>query len=420
VPQSLTVQRESYRWSIRALNTAVSISQRIGLPLGKLDEASLLDAARKSTGLDDWGGEHFLEPMRQLLADVEQQGITPLARVSTRDLALKHLCNRLQLTQHFKKYPELNEIAIERPVFILGFPRTGTTLLQNLMSLDPHRRALPFWEIATPVPVNDNAELDVRQRIKEINRKLAVAYFAVPEMALVHEIRAESFEECWPLLGNSFTVPNWAMSSRWSGYGDWLLNYDLVPSYREYKQCLQVMAQRVPNLGFVLKCPDHLWHVDALLEVFPDACIIWTHRDPVDCIASYCSMVSLNWRLLYGQYDPLEIGQHITERFLTGVRRAMSVRDRIGPERFFDVDFRSLVQNPEHVVRQIVNHFGLADIDNDQIGDYLGKKRLDGRGKHVYSVERYGLQPDRIHAQYKDYIDRFSIPVRGAAERIDG
>ena len=96
-----------------------------------------------------------------------------------------------------------------------------------------------------------------------------------------HEIRAETHEECWPLLANSFTVPNWEMSSRWTEYGRWLLTYDLVPTYQEYKQCLQVMADRTPGKGFVLKCPDHLSVLDSLLEVFPDACIVWTHRDPV-------------------------------------------------------------------------------------------------------------------------------------------
>ncbi len=417
VAQALTVQRESYRLSIRALSMGASVIQKLGLPFGKLDEASLLEGARRATGLDDWGGEHFLEPMRRLLADVDSQGLTALARISTREVALKNLTNRLYLTEHFRKHPELNQIPVDRPVFILGFPRTGTTLLQNLLSLSDQRRALPFWEIATPVPVSEDPAEDLRLRIRDINRKLGVAYFVVPEMEFVHEIRAETHEECWPLLANSFTVPNWEMSSRWTEYGRWLLSYDLVPTYQEYKQCLQVMADRTPGTGFVLKCPDHLSTLDSLLEVFPDACIVWTHRDPVDCIASYCSMVSLNWRLLYGRYDPMEIGPYIADRFLTWVERAMEVRDRVGPERFFDVDFTGLVADPVDVVNQIVAHFGLADIPGAEMERYLSRERSDERGKHVYSVARYGIAPGSVHDQFQDYIQRFSIPVRSAAAR---
>ncbi len=416
--QNLTVQRESYRMSIRALSMGASMVNRLGLPFGKIDEASLLQSARRATGLDDWGGEYFLEPMRRLLADVESGGITALARISTRDVALKHLTNRLELTEQFRKHPELNDLAIERPLFILGFPRTGTTLLQNLLGLDTQRRALPFWEIATPVPVCEDPAEDKRRRVKDINRKLDVAYFVVPEMEQVHEIRAETFEECWPLLANSFTVPNWEMSSRWTNYGSWLLDHDMVPAYQEYKQCLQVMTQRVPGTNLVLKCPDHLATLDALLEVFPDACIVWTHRDPVDCIASYCSMVSLNWRLLYGRYDPKEIGGYITDRFLRWVERAMEVRDKVGSERFFDVDFGSLVANPVAVVDGISEHFGLAPISSEAIEGYLSTERSDERGKHVYSVGRYGVDPDHVHDIFQDYIQRFSIPVRNAAARM--
>jgi hypothetical protein len=399
------------------LNAAAAAMNGLGLPFGRLEETSLLDAAQRITGLHDFGGGHFMEPMRHLLADVEEQQVNALARFSTRDIAISALTNRLRLTEAFKQDPALNDWPIDRPVFILGFPRTGTTLLQNLLTLDPHRRALPFWEICNPVPWHADQDKDIAARIRAVNKKLAVAYYVVPEMEFVHEIRAESLEECWPLLANSFTVMNWDMASRWTNYGEWLLGYDMVPAYQEYKQCLQVIAQRTPESGFVLKCPDHLWFVEALLEVFPDACIVWTHRDPVDSIASYCSLISLNWRLLYGRYDPVEIGAHITERFMQGIQRAMAVRERVGADRFYDADFVSLVQDPIAVVADITRHFGLADIPEPAMDKYMQTKRADARGKHIYSIARYGLDPDRIHEVYRDYIDRCEIPIRGTAQR---
>ena len=409
--QALTVDREEYSWTLKVLNSVVAAMHRLGLPFSQLGEASLLEAARRSTGLEDWGGEHFLEPLRVMLDDVESSDLTSLARISTRDIGIQCLSNRLRLTDYFKRHPHVNDHPIERPVFILGFPRTGTTVLQNLLALDKERRALPFWEIMNPVPFHEDPEKDEAARIRAANAKLRIAYWVLPEMADVHEIRAHTLEECWPLLANAFTVMAWDMGSGWRTYGQWLLGHDMAESYREYKQCLQVMAQREPESGFVLKCPDHLWFIDSLLEVFPDACIVWTHRDPYDSIGSYSSLISLNWRLMYGRFDPRDVGAHVQDRFLNGIQRALAVRERVGEDRFYDVDFVNLCQDPTSVVDGITNHFGLRPIEHDQVHGYLGKKRQDARGKHKYDAGRYGVDRAEVYNEYQDYIDRFKIPV---------
>ena len=154
-----------------------------------------------------------------MMDDVEHAGLTSLARISTRDIGLHCLSNRLRLTDYLKRHPHVSSHPIRRPVFILGFPRTGTTLLQNLFALDAKRRALPFWEIMNPVPVHDDPAMDKKARIRAANSKLRIAYWVLPEMAAVHEIRAETLEECWPLLANGFTVMAWDMGSGWRGYG---------------------------------------------------------------------------------------------------------------------------------------------------------------------------------------------------------
>jgi hypothetical protein len=396
------------------LNAGATVLHRLGFPFGQLGEASLLEGARKATGLQDWGGEHFLEPLRVMLGDVEASSLTTLARISTRDIGLHCLGNRLKLTAYLKRNPHVRDHQIKKPLFIIGFPRTGTTVLQNLLALDPDRRALPFWELMNPTPFHADRAKDEAARIRAAKLKLRIAYWVLPEMAQVHEIRAESLEECWPLLANGFTVMAWDMGSGWRRYGEWLLGHDMRASYGEYKQCLQVMAQRVPGKEFVLKCPDHLWFVDALVDQFPDACVVWTHRDPVASIASYCSLISLNWRLMYGKFDPLEVGAHIEKRFLNGIERAMAARETLGESSFYDVDFVELCQDPASVVGGITKHFGLSDIPKTAIQTYLDNKRADSKGAHKYSIERYGLNVGRIHERYAAYIDRFNIPVSKA------
>ena len=401
---------------MRALNMGASFAGKIGLKVGDLDQRSLLESARRQSGLDDWGGDHFIEPLERLLADFESRPITALAQASVRGVALKNLTNRLYLTEHFRAHPELNNVPIERPVFVIGFPRTGTTLLQDLLSQAPGCRALPFWELVTPVPVSEDSGRDRHLRMKDAQRKLDVTYLVAPELVEVHETRAETYEECWPLLANSFSVPNWELTSRCTSYGPWLLEQDLVPAYREYKQCLQVITARTPGKRLVLKCPDHLAALDALLEVFPDACIVWTHRDPVDCIASYCSMVSIGWRILYGRFDPKEIGPVMQDALLRWVERAMQVRAHLGEDRIFDVGFDHLVANPPEVIAQIAARFDLAQRSPAQVSADLDRVRAVEKGRHVYSVGRYGIDPVQVHERYRAYTDRFNVRVRPSSE----
>lgn len=152
-----------------------------------------------------------------------------------------------------------------------------------------------------------------------------------------------------------------------------------------------------------------MWHLDALLDVFPDACIIWTHRDPSRSVPSYCSLASLNWRLLYGEFEPKELGPYIEDRFIEGINRGLAVREKVGDDRFLDVNFSSLLHEPVEAVNRITSHFGLTPVDEAKMEAYLKRDRPDNRGKHSYTAEHYGLDTEKIKERYRDYIQRFNI-----------
>ena len=408
-----TVQRHEYSVLLKVVNQILAWASKIGSSCCDLDQASLLKTAKEKAGLEDWGNNNFLTPMERLLAEADQCRLTHFARTLTRQALLTALDNRLQVQQFLTASPKLRDTKIERPIFVVGFPRTGTTVLQNLLSLPSNRRALQFWEMMKPAPLHEDPIKDRRVRLEKAERTLALAYWVAPEQREVHEIQATTFEECWPLFVNAFSVMNYDLASGLEGYGDWLMGQDMVGPYREYRAQLQILLDREPADQLVLKCPEHLWFLDALLEVFPDACIIWTHRDPIASIASYCSLVSLNRRMLYGQCDPIDLGRHISQRFLTGVQRAMAVRDKVGEERFYDVDFLQLVQNPKQVLERVHGHFGLKQPNdmNAQIDGWLNNKRSDAKGRHRYAAERYGLDAETVHGRYAEYIQRFDIPL---------
>ena len=412
--QQYTVQRRTYGPGLKLADAVCGALRAAHLPLTSLDPDSILRAARRSTGLDDWGDEGFQVPMRKLLPIVEAAPITNFGRASVRQAMVKAVSNRLQIEHYIKQHPEVERIPIERPVFILGFPRTGTTALQNLLSLGGGRRSLKFWELMTPYPLHDDPEIDRRRRRRAAAVVLRLAYLIAPEQRFIHEIKVDTAEECWPLFYNTFAAMNLDLQSALSAFGDWLMSYDMSGPYREYRRQLQLLAYQRPTGQFVLKCPEHLWFLDTILEVFPDACIVWTHRDPVASVASYSSLISLNHRLWYGGFQPEALGAYVHARFLSGVTRAMHARDRAGREaQFFDVDFRELVSDQAGMVRRICEHFDLALGPRDEaaVRAWLESKRADAKGMHSYSPEQFGLDAAAIHRDYAAYIERFRIPL---------
>ncbi|MCB9675630.1 MAG: sulfotransferase [Alphaproteobacteria bacterium] len=405
----VTVAKTDYNFAFRTANFFAGAAERIGLAPQVLDRDEVLAAARRRTGLDDFGDDAFLEPMAHIIDAANGAGLSPLARVIVRQAYVEASSTRLKLTQLRRDDPTLDQTRIERPIFVVGFPRTGTTVLQNLLSLDPDRRALEFWELTRPMPELDDPVADAQRRLRTTEQMLAVAYIASPEMKAVHEIKSTTPEECWPLFCPSFAVMNWDLGSGLSQYGDWLMGWDMAIAYREYKQLLQLLVRQRPADHLVLKCPEHLWFLDALLTVFPDACIAWTHRDPYKSIASYCSLISMQWRTMYGSFDPADVGRHIEERFLVGVDRAMAVRDRVGDGRFFDVNFSALVKDEQAVLDGFTSKFDLRRCDPDAVSDYLATKRGDARGQHKYDGGMYGLDADRIRERFAHYVQRFDI-----------
>ncbi len=412
-----TVKKRTYGPVLQAANVLAGVGERLGLGLGTYDLDRILGNAQRRTGLSDFGDDGFKVAARHLLEAIGRRPITPLGHVITSQAFQRAAANRLELREWIRKHPEVRDVKIERPIFVLGFPRTGTTVLQNLLALHPERRGLELWELIRPVPVHEDPDRDRRKRIATMERLLKLAYFVAPEMGEVHYVESTTLEECWPLFSNSFAVLNYDLQSGVREYGSWLIEeHDMVQAYREYKEYLQLLLWRRPAQNVVLKCPEHLWFLDALLEVFPDACIVWTHRDPHDTIASYCSLISMQWRTLYGDFDPRELGDHITERFHHGIERAMVSRASHDEARFYDMDFKRLVRDPAAAVRDICTHFGLSYGEgmDDAISGWLANKRADQRGAHKYDADLYGLVRPEILDRYSDYIEEFEVSVRAA------
>ncbi len=415
--RNLTVQRTTLPWLVSLADRVVSRSSRWGLPLSDIDPDRLLANAAKAAGHANFGDRRFEDGMRRVIDNVGALGFIPFARLLTRATYHKALENRLGYQREIQAHPEILDVPVRRPIFVLGFPRTGTTTIQNLLCLDESRRALAFWELITPLPRAKNKTVDRFIRRAIAWQILRAAFVIAPEQREVHDVRVDTPEECWYLFCNAFRVLNWDIQTGLESYGEWLFQQDMRWAYEEYRNWLQVLLHQRPAEQLVLKCPEHLWFVDALLEVFPDACIIWTHRDPVSSVASYSSMMALTRRMMFGRFEHKAMGPYITKRFHEGVTRAMEARDRWGNEaNFFDADFTELTQDPANVMRRAMEHFGLdvAPDFEDQVRRWSEGDREDKAGSHIYSADAFGVDPEEIDRVFAPYMKRFGIKTQRA------
>jgi len=417
-----TVRRLRSWPHVRAVEGLVGLATRVSPGLGALGVGGIIDAARRRVGLSELGEDGFLEPMDRLLGEADRAPLTPLARLILRQGATTAVANRLRIRAYVERHPEVRKIRIERPVFVVGFPRSGTTLLQDLLSLPEECRALRFWELISPVPAAEAAAVDRRRRRATAAAVVAAAYFVAPEQRVIHRVGVDTAEECWLLFQNRFSALNNDLASGFTGFGDWLLGQDLLPAYEEYRLQLQVLSHRTGPRRLVLKCPEHLWFLDPLLTVFPDASVVWTHRDPVDSVVSYCSLSSLQIRNMWGCVDGPRLGAHISRRFVEGVTRAAEARDRHPGANVVDVGFEALSQDTLGVVRGVHEAIGLPwdAAAADRARRRVAAGRVEARWRHVYVPEPWGIDLPALRPRFDAYVQRFAVPTGASRPTLIG
>ena len=398
----------SRSFAVRGINAAGRALRAVGLRPVKLDDSSLLAAASQRTGLDDWGDEAFLTPLRLLLADYEAESrLTLTGRILARQAVLRTLESRLQLIAARKRHPEMEEEAIRRPIFIVGLPRTGSSILHELLALDPESRAPLTWEVMWPMPFPEAAHAQDDPRIAKAARQLQGVDQLIPGFRKMHRMGALLPQECCMLMNHDFMSMQWNCSNRVPTYQKWFDAQEMRPTYASHRRQLQHFQFRWPADRWVLKSPQHLWSLDALLDVYPDARIVQTHRDPVKVAASLASLVALLRGMATDDIDPHEVGSDWAAQLGVGLERAMDVRSRPGVDdgRFFDVHFRTFMRDPIATVRAIYDRFGLSlgELAEERMRRYLVAHPQDAHGRHEYTLSGAGLDLERERSRFARY-----------------
>ncbi|MGB5191553.1 MAG: sulfotransferase [Polyangiales bacterium] len=403
-------------FAIKALNLVGGGLGRLGLALPSLDEQSLLDAAIVRAGSSDFGGDDFLEGMRVLLDSVEREAnLSTLGRVSCRETLLRYLENRLRLTEYRTQHPEVAEQAIERPLFIVGLPRTGTTLLFNLLSQDSDNRVPLSWEVEWPVPPPEPETYETDPRIKDAEKLFGNLDRLIPTLPAIHEFGAQLPQECVPINAHEFLSMQFHITFHVPSYQAWLNEQNMVRSYEFHRKFLQHLQSKYRKKRWALKSPAHLPAIDELLEVYPDALIIHTHRDPGNVMPSLASLHYAFRGMNSDSVNPARIGRNVMDAWSIHLQRAVEARrrHRDKPEQFFDAHFEDTLADPVDLLRRAYEHFGLelSDVARDRMSAFLAANPRGSRGVHRYASEDFGLEIDDIRRRFADYVDEFGVAL---------
>ena len=367
-----------------------------------LNVDTLLQKAVAQTGLSDFGDDAFREPYELLLrslrdeARLNTQGVIMLQRT-----ILRLLVNRLLTEQAFASNPEMAQTPIERPLYILGFPRTGTTLLHSLLACDPASRWLRLWEGLHPAPAPESLEDD--SRIATTRDWVAGFEKLVPNLARAHKLDATGPEECLWLIEHTFADLIFELRAHVPSYSKWLAEHEADKSlYRYYRRQLQMLGWKCSGSQWVCKAPRHLPGLGGLLSVFPDARIVQTHRGAESDLPSICSLCEITQSAASDTVDKTAIGAHWHQRLLEIERRSGEVRAAADPAQFLDVQYADLVANPIDTVQRIYDYHGYdysAEFENG-MKQWLAGNRQHKHGAHRYSLEEYGLDAETVRTDF--------------------
>jgi len=374
-----------------------------------LDADELVDRAVRSTGLEDFGGEAWRTPYGVLLAALEGESKLHLAgRLVARSEILRALRNRLELAALWGRNPGMLDAPVEAPVFIVGSPRSGTSILHELMACDPASRAPAMWEMQHPVAAATGADLS--QPADAVSRFWADLQ---PEYDAMHTNSGHLPNECIFITLHEFLSDHWSGVHQVPSYASHLARADHHVAYRTHRKFLQTLQSRGGSRRWVLKAPSHLFQLRALFDVYPDARIVRTHRDPVATLPSALSlMATLRW-MRCREVDVATAAAQLPLGFAAAFRAEIRDRTsgRLPDVRFVDVHFAQLAKDPVATVRGVYARLGWPFTPDvaARVADYAARKPRDAHGVHRYSADDFGLDAAELRESFGFYREHYGV-----------
>ena len=397
---------------LRGLNLAGGALAGLGLSRPRLDPDAIVEAAIRRAGSAELGSGSFREPLERYCEAVEGEArLSTFGRVAVREMLVTTLARRIELEVWTREHPEAAEERILRPWIIIGLPRTGTTLLSQLLALDPLARAPLQWETREPVPPPTLSHAHDDPRIEACSRQLARLESLNPAMQAMHPFGARLAEECVPFLMLDLRTLGLETQAYVPSYGRWLQGCDMAPAYEQHRRALQALQSAQPTGHWLLKTPNHLWALDTLKAFYPDARLIWTHRDPGPVVTSLASLNTTLQRTFSSHIPERTIGEEWKGKSLHAVELGMAWDAKAEAGWCVHVAYADLMRDPLGAVRSIYAHFGdePSGLHERRCEAWLRERPQTLHGRHGYDPADFGWSYDGLVEEFGDYVARFGI-----------
>lgn len=399
---------------MRAALGAWKAAARLGIGVPDFDESKMIAEARRKTGLHHFGSDDFRVPMRRLLRAFDDEAdLHLLGRAVLRGAAVRALECRLRLEHLSDLNPALATLPVERPVFITGMQRTGTTKLHRLLSCATELRHLSAVEALRPAPIGRpiaNEPGDLEKRAREAKLAEWGMRYLSPDLFAIHPIEADSPEEDVFLFDVTFISPAVDASLSVPTYTRWIREIDQRPPYEYVRRLIQLLLWQRGG-RYLGKTPHHQENLDVLFDVFPDAKVIHTHREPREVVPSFASMMAHTGALLTDDVDSSAVGRRVADQMANSVERAIVARRSVGEGRVLDVQYQELVGDTLGTMRRIYDFLELewSDESVGRMQHWIGANPQHKYGRHRYTLEDFGLDGFELDERFKAYRERFGV-----------
>ncbi len=400
---------------VRLLNLVGRAANGVGLHPVALGFDALLQKARDNTGLVDFGEDDFRDPLALLLDGLEKEArLSLLGRMIARADLLRTLENRLGLVDLLKRHPEITEQPVERPLFVVGPPRSGTTIFHDLLAMDTDNRVPLSWEASYPLPPPETATYHTDPRIARVQADLDRVDKLMPEFKTMHPMGARRAQECVSITSHDFTSMVYYVQFNVPTYDRWVMNCDMQSALKWHRRFLQVLQWKCPGKRWALKSPQHMWHLEFIHREYPDALFVQTHRDPVKTVISMSNLAAALQGLSSDHADLRTVTACYAKGLAQGYNNTVAYRKsgKLPDAQVVDLYFRDFMQDQVGTVRRAYAHFGLNLPDEAAVSmqSFLDENPADKFGRHLYSLADTGMDEDDLRGLFTLYESHFDIP----------
>lgn len=379
-----------------------------------ISTSDIIRAAEDQTGIKASIDPQVAEGLSRLVDALNDEApLTERGWGSVRNTLVANLANRLRVEDYLARHPDLLQAPIDKPLFVFGLPRTGTTLVINLLNEDPARRSFLRWESLNSVPPPKAGELSTDPRCLESQRMTELALKHAPQIAAIHYEDADSPTECQFAMSQSFCAQYYEAIAEVPSYREWFLGTSYLPAFQYQKRLLQLLQSEAPG-RWTLKNPWHPLYLEDLTRVFPDAQLVMTHRDPVEVLGSCCSLIKHVRLMLSDRVDLDYIGQSMMSTFQIMIERTLAYKEKYGWDSIYDMHYVDVVQDPIGEIKKVYAHFSepWTSAAESAMRTFLKTNPKGKFGRHEYSLADYGLTREIVRERFADYCQRFKVPCR--------